>query len=347
MNKRDGEGHEETGDTTETEVEDGGNVTPIRPKRRPRAVEESDPVPVPVSIFGGAPPSATHWACHRIEQSGAPVALSWGDEGESVELREWPMVELTEKTIRERWGAGSYKIQWLRSENGSRKSISYGRVFKLREVAPPPAPPPVVVGSNPMLDAFTLAMQITGMLEKQSDQKVSSVVQMAQMFAGRSNGLGAAELQLILQNQAQQSEKQIAAAVAAAVAPLNERLAAFDDDDDDDDEPSAVGAAARAVAPLIKGKGFIPQALNFASANPDLVKAVAPMAIGFAQGVLSLLQKQREAAQQQPAPPQPPRPRAVVEHEQPPQPPPAAASSPPTVDWAPHGPPPAEAGASS
>jgi hypothetical protein len=266
MSKRDGEGSEDTGETVSETPE---NVVSIAPKGRPRAVPEPDAPAVPVSIFGAVPGAASYWAIRRQGLGGTLETLSYGAPGASAEVREWPIPELSEETIQKRWGAGTYQIEWLGvSATGGRKTVTRGRFFTLRPIEAP-APPPAAPASS-LGEAFTLATQIMGMIEHNADRKVEGYATMAKLLgAGQSNGLGAAELTLILQKQAESTRDM----VTSIVAPLQRDLAELRATKD---EPSGGGVVA-AAAGLVKGSGMGAQILNYAAANPEIVKTVLPV----------------------------------------------------------------------
>lgn len=305
----------ELDEENETDEETSQNVVSIGAKSRPRAQREEEPVTVPLSPFGAVPADATYWAAHKAGLGGTWDTLSWGAPGDTVELREWPLADLSEETVRERWGAGIYKIQWLKATpRGGRKSITYGRPVTLRPVDPvaPPAVRAAAVAASPMGDAFALATQIMGMIEQNAEAKVQGYATMAQLIAGqnRGGGLGAAELQLILQNQATATKD----LVMAAIAPLQQELRDLRSARDED-EPSGlpVAEAAAAAAPLIKGKGGWAAAINFAAANPKIVEVGLPV-VAEMFGKLAGIFTPAPVPAPAPAPPAPaPRPRAMPE----------------------------------
>jgi hypothetical protein len=310
-------------DADEIEAESPVNVTPIRPEVRPRAQRSTEATPVPLRSYGAVPLEAQYWACHKVGLGGLWGSLSWGGPGETVELREWPRDSLTEEVIRDRWGAGEYKIQWLKATpQGGRKSISYGRPFTLRApeasaVVPAPAAP-----SSPMGEGFDLAMRIMTMIDAGAEKKLDGMATMMQMMGNsQARGLGAAELQLILQSQAQATAAAITSAVSAAVEPLKKQIADLSEEDDDDDDAIVNAVAGAAVPKLFTGKAWWQQLAAAAFQNPDVVKAVAPMVLNTVQNVAGIV----AGAVTTP----PPRPRAqsvVVQQQQQ-----APAPSPPVV----------------
>ncbi len=261
---------------------------------------------VPITIFGAVPREVTHWLAKKQTATGQWEPCGWAPPGAIAELTEFPLAELTEETFRDRWGAGLYEFQWVRhAANGGRNVLRATRSIRIlpppAAAAPPPAPP--APAASPLGDSFTLAMQIMQMIDRQSDAKLTGMAQLATLMSGQqSRGLGAAELELILSRQAESTRAQ----VAAAVEPLQARLAAFEGGDDDEDEgPDVVEHAARAAGPaFFRGGKWWQQAGAYASQNPEMVKAVAPVALGAVQSVIDAIKAVLTA-------PPPPRPRAV------------------------------------
>lgn len=304
------------------------------PRARAAAVS-AEAAGLPVSRFGAVPEGVTHWRARRRNLSGNWDACGHVPPGAIVEERDFPLAELSEKTIADRWGPGVYEVSWVRFlENGGRNALRGTCELRIVDAAPAPAEPAAATPApaSPFGESFTLAMQIMQMIDSQSQAKLDAQVQMAQLFAGqKTGGLGAAELQLILQSNAAATEK----AIAAAVAPLHARIEALsDDDDDDDDDGPGIADAARAAAPLIKGKGTLASVLNFASANPKIVEAGLPIVANAFSALASLVATAKPSTPPPAAaapPPAPlPRPRAVPAPEEPSQP---SQSSGSLSDW--------------
>lgn len=259
---------------------DEGQELPEGVTGLPRAHPEVEELPSSVSPLGEVPARATYWGIRRQSMGGRWEVLSWGAPGEDAEVREWPITDLSVKTIQARWGAGTYQVQWLQpSGAGGRKHLTYGRPAVVRAAVAVPdvvAPAPGVAPASPFGPEFTHAMQIMGVIKQSAASDLQNIRAMADLMGGGNRGLGGAELQLILQNQAAQTAALMKELVASAVAPLHAKLAEIEarDDDDEDDAGGGLAAVAQAGAGLIKGKGWLGTVLNWAQGNPDLAKEV-------------------------------------------------------------------------
>jgi len=296
-----------------------GPTGPAKP--RPRAVPAPRPVDpsVPMSNFGGVPEGVTHWRMRRQQLGGGWEALSHAEPGAIAAVRVWPLAELKEEAIRERWGAGRYQVQWVRpTAGGGSNVLRGGQLVEILPETPPASATPVHAAalSSSLGPEVDRTLQMMRMIAGEADAKMSSVLQFAAALAGRqNNGFGAAELELIMRN----NREATAAAVAAAVAPLQAELASMraELDGEDDDEPGIVGAAAGAAASsgLLRGKGAWVQAANFAAGNPELVKAALPIVADTLSKIAAIF----TPAKPRPVPMMPP-----PAPSSPPMPPPAA-----------------------
>jgi hypothetical protein len=303
MNEQDDAGDDER----EQDSEAAETAPPEKPRRaRARKATEDDVPPAgDISPFGHVPLSCTHWGIRRAGISGQWETPSWGEPGSTVEAREWPIADLSVDNVLARWGEGVYQVQFLTVQGrGGRKHISYGRIVKLKKQAPAATAPAATAPAMPTgLEGLTLAMQLTKLIGSEADAKVNGFAQMAQLMGQKSSGLGAAELELILQRQAAAHREDLKTAVAAAVAPLQAKLDALEGDDDDDEE-NPVMAAARAAAPMVfKGKGVWSQIANFAMANPKIAEQALPLVTGTINGLFSIIKNAQPPAQQTPTPP--------------------------------------------
>jgi hypothetical protein len=66
------------------------------------------------------------------------------------------------------------------------------------------------------------------------------------------------------------------------------------DAEEDDESPGVLEAGASAAAGLLKGKGALVQAANFAAGNPELVKAVLPMVLETASRIAAMFATPKE-----------------------------------------------------
>lgn len=255
------------------------------PRSRARRAAPDDMVP---SVFGPVPVGVTYWGISKRNELGANVSQGWAPPGAGVESREWPLSELSEATIRSRWGAGHFSPHWIRvSPNGGRRVLRCARVIHVLPLAvdsPPAAVPSMLAApSSPLGEAFALARELRQMAKDEGDSSIDRIIAVAQLMGGRQNqGLGAAELELILSRALAASSAATAAAISAAVEPLKRQIAELSEDD-----ATPIADAARAAVPFLKGKGAGVSALNFLAANPDLAKT----GLELAQSALSTVEK--------------------------------------------------------
>lgn len=87
--------------------------------------------------MGSPPPNATHWRLRRQVQGLWQQCQAGDDE---VEVIEWPLSELSLGEIRQRWGAGTFRVTWMASTPKC-KPVGTGRPFGLKPPAAPAAPP--------------------------------------------------------------------------------------------------------------------------------------------------------------------------------------------------------------
>ncbi len=138
------------------------------------------------------------------------------------------------------------------------------------------------------------------------------------------------DLLRILREERQASGESTQAAIAAAVEPLRRQIAEMTEEDDGE-AAGGLAAAASAAAPLIRGRGALATALNFASQNPELVKTALPIVAGAFSALASLFVQSQTAAAEQAAAKQvaaPARPRAEPRPTPAPEPEPAAPRAP-------------------
>ena len=125
-----------------------------------RVVREQRPTSVDCEVMGSPPPNATHWRLRRQVQ-GLWQQCQAGDD--DVEVIEWPLSELSLAGIRERWGAGTYRVTWMASSPKC-KPVGTGRPFGLKPLAPPPAPVVQVAAPQAPAPAGSPLGALTGLL---------------------------------------------------------------------------------------------------------------------------------------------------------------------------------------
>ena len=269
------------------------------PRRRPRGVPIPRPVDpsVPLSPFGGIPEGVTHWRIRRRMLGGGWEALSHAEPGSIESVSVWPLAELSSATVQARWGGGRYQAQWVKPTAGGGSQVLRGG----REVdiaAPTVEAPPAVQApaASSMGPDFDRTMQLMRLISSEANDKTMAVMQFAAAMANARGGgapsAAEAELAAIRQREA------VTAAVTAAVAPLRAELAAvraeLDTDQGEDEGPGVLEAGAGAASSLLKGKGALVQAANFAASNPELVKAVLPMVLETASKIAALFATPKE-----------------------------------------------------
>lgn len=297
---------DDDGPETENAPPGPSEASPARSRRLPRAQPSVTAAAAaapsgPPSPFGGVPLNATAWGIRKRNDVGGTYGpdLPWNPPGATIALREWPLAELSEQTVRQRWGAGTYQVHWLRtSERGGRDHVSYGREVTILPVVTPPAPAASSAPAMPpAAGGLAEALQVLQIIESQADKKIEGMASLARLIAAGNGGGGLSEagLSAILESNRTATVEAVRAAVAPLVA------------DDDDDASSTAGAVANAAAPFIKGKGTLSTVLNFAQANPELATKIAGVVVpAVVPAVQSVLTSLLAAFAAPPRPPPPP-----------------------------------------
>lgn len=298
--------------------EQAGVTAGESPKTRPRARAKAralpvpDPVPLTIDPLRGHPPAATHWAAKKRNHLGEWEVLMWSPEGTQLALREWPISELSESSLYDRWGAGDFKIQWVKpTANNGRQYLQPGREVRILPRVAPVAPPAEVAASifaGPVGEAFNLMQMFEKMQDAKQARDMATTAQMMQMMQAmggggqQRGGLGAAELELIMRN----SREATLEAVRASVEPLKAEIAAMKSEDEGGG--GLIAGAAEAAGPMFTGKAWYSQAMRLAAAKPELAeKAIEvglPALVGLATTVLTpilaLLKANKETAPARP-----------------------------------------------
>jgi hypothetical protein len=153
---------------------------------------------VQIPGIGQRPADVTHWRCRRVaagSRTGGTLATS-RERGEPVELHEWPIRQLSLRTLIERWGAGWYVIEYYRVDARGRRtprgrSSPIHLVGRGGEPAPAPAPLPPPAQAPSMLGEMTGVMQLLAFLEERAE---------------RSRASARAEMQLLLERHRTDTE---------------------------------------------------------------------------------------------------------------------------------------------
>lgn len=284
-------------DENEVVEASGDAPKPVKPRTYKRARAVADPSRE-LSIFGALPADATHFGIKKLnardkfESQFAPSA-----DGEA-EVREWPLAQLSIGFVRQHWGGGQYRVEWVGpTDNGGRGFICNGRPFTVRApeqaVAPQPAAAPT---------PFQQAVDFMNMTDRRVGEQLDGIAKIAQIIAGvrpaQPTGPDASTLELMFQRHAHLTRD----AVQAVVAPLQEevsnlraRIAEFEEDEEEEEDDRAAPASAAPVfrpgEPLTDSvKAWF---MNWAASHPE-------QAMGLAKEALSVVGKIAGAVQQPP-----------------------------------------------
>ena len=240
------------------ELVDEGDAEALAPEPEPRPKPKNKRAPAvadpqaPLSIFGSLPATATHFGVRRRNQFGKFEPVFGVSADGQAEVREWPLSLLSVAWIREHFGPGRYRVEWVgTTERSGRAYLGAGKEFGINEL--PTAAAPAAASSPAPFDPFdmlTRARQLAAEEERSRNAAVAAQLQhlttMAAMFAGArpaAESFDMSRLELMLERQRIASQE----AMTAAVAPLRSeletmraRLAELEEEEEDDDrEPSA------------------------------------------------------------------------------------------------------------
>lgn len=293
-------------------------------------------LPESVTRVTGIPgPGVNLWSITKRAHEKAKMERCVYPDARGTHLRYWPLSELTIDVIKERWGAGEYRVCWFVSdpdnEDSSKRFVSAGSGFvfeiedepEVRAPASPPAPPAVAAPAlDPMAalpGGFGAFFQLQSVFDQRAHAQLERTMNVAAQMSRGGGGIDGTTLVALMtqmQTQMQASTQQMIDASnarhAEAMAAVNQQLAALretfegaDDEDDADAAPSPMANAAAAVArPFIRRNQDLRTAVvNYATENPgELFAVLRGIPEVFSQ--LSALVKQ--AAPPAPAPAAPP-----------------------------------------
>lgn len=274
-------GGEESGETPST----------VEPVSRPRARRAAPHVEI--GPFGAVPVNARAWGMTKARPGGDWEVLKYGDAGTLNE--EWPVdgPPLTVDLVRERWGAGTFRVSWwTATPRGGKKFVCHGRTVTLESDHVPSS---ASVSSSPSVSAFEEGLRFMKLVKEHAAGSMTEAMQLAQFFAtmqqGRSAGVTGEELRAILRDEREAQSAAHTAAIRAAVEPLERRIAELaDEDDDEDDDGEPLADAARAAGPaLFKGRKWWQQVGAYATANPEVVKTALPIIAGAVQNIAGVV----------------------------------------------------------
>lgn len=136
------------------------------------------------NAFGIVPKATTHWGISKRPHKGASERLSYPDEN-AVHRQDWPLLNddgtpfLTMDLVRDRWGAGTFRVHWIADEDGKVSPVGQGRIFSLeaQTVAKVPGPPPVAASTDGM--TADLFLRVLEMADRRARDQVESISRLA------------------------------------------------------------------------------------------------------------------------------------------------------------------------
>lgn len=286
------------------------------------------------STFGAIPGRAVYWSLEKETTGGQIQKMSYPNATNTAYVSEWPIVELTEENVRDRWGGGMFRVRWHGlSAAGGRVMLGQGRLVQVIGTVAPPTPAAPHAPSPGPTDDITRTLQLMSVFEDRSQKNLTGILQAASAIAAQSHsGMDPAMLQLLMQNQQQSqvmmtnmmaemrasSDRQIAelravieATVVRSARPVAPAVAA-------PIVQHAVGAAKEALfkAGEPAGDQLKSAFLNFAIENPQEVVNTIKSIPAILDGVAKVIQ------QPQPQQARPVRRTIDVEAQPAPEPPP-------------------------
>jgi hypothetical protein len=272
-----------------------------KPTARPRARRPETPPEAPAApgIFGRIPPSSDRFSIQRVTLNGGYEPLSFPTPDGQAEVSQFPMVDLTLETIRERWGAGEFRVRFFRA--GGRHHIVYSPHVRIRDVKAAEAAPAV---KDPMAEAIAM-MRLS---DERANQSLRGVVELAALLSGnqKQSGVTAEMLQLILDRQNERFERVISEMRTDARTERDEHRRTIEDlrremrEGAGTPAENAALAAVAGVAPKLYRRGMTMGDLIKAmmAENPEILSEAIKAGMPILQTVLTKIM----VAQQAPAP---------------------------------------------
>jgi len=101
---------------------------PSRPRRATVGrMDQAD-----ADVLGSVPDGVVEWKIKRLDEGSdnQGVNMRWPDERNIVHAA-WPLAQFSLESVRSRWGAGRYRVWWLRrNENGALIPAGMSKVFE-------------------------------------------------------------------------------------------------------------------------------------------------------------------------------------------------------------------------
>lgn len=308
---------DETGREADDERDDdtGDDAPEARPVRRYKKTPAAERPSVALSPFGSVPQRCTHWGVKRQTPVGGWEPLGYRDPSSTLELREWPLAQLSEDTIRERWGAGTYRLQWYgTTDTGGRASLGQGRYLTLHPVAAPP-PPPAPVAAPPALGGFTEAIALMDLIDRRATGQLAAMTQLANLARG-DGGAGTTQLLVtMMQQQQEQTRALIEAMREDSRANLRAmREIATGEDASGSSESTAAAAAGKAAGAILPaynprkpmGEQAKAAAVSYFVQNPGEVFELVKSAPALLDSLAKLVASSQAAQASAPPPAAPP-----------------------------------------
>lgn len=157
-------------------VREESDVPKKKPVLKSVPTRTKTPPTLEVSTWGAPHADATHFGMLKADEDGVGKKQWFENPNGAVLDDVWPLSDLSVKTVRGRWGGGTYTPMWFTTENGVRRPLGRGRKVRLRGADVPepaqetpavePAPaqvvaPAMVLPSGPPSSQEAMSMFMT------------------------------------------------------------------------------------------------------------------------------------------------------------------------------------------
>lgn len=243
-----------------------------------------------VETFGVPPPKATHWTAHRLtpnaDGNGSGTPLSF-QGGRGLNLREWPIAELTLENLRRRWGPGRYRIGWIAAtKSGRREAMGRGKNVELADLAEVEEEE-THTAELVKPTGFERETQYLETVNKQAAGQLGAVVELTKLFMAQSERRDELEMKRQADRDQRERDNQIALAlngIGQQLSQQNERLARLEqspaavveteeEEEEEEEEESDEGGPFSGDRPIMDQLGTI-LANGTANAIPKIGKAI-------------------------------------------------------------------------
>jgi hypothetical protein len=259
------------------------------------------------TVFGIIPGKATSWSLEKEMPGGQIQKQQHPNAERTAYVQEWPIAELSEETVRDRWGGGRFRVRWHgHTVHGQRVMLGQGRVVTIIDNPPSTPQPSLTAPPDDLQRTFTLMR----LFDERAQASLANVLQAAGAIANSNRGMDPAMLQLMMQNQQQQMAQLVTELRTASDRQIAELRAEMQASQVRAARPiapapvqSAVGAAASAVKDaLIKpgepaGDQIKAAFMNYAIENPNAVVDVIKSIPQILEGVAKVIQPKPAPAQ--------------------------------------------------